>query len=317
MVSEGGNGVKPKVAVILGPTATGKSHCGIELAKRLNGEIISGDSMLVYKKMNIGTAKPTAEELASVPHHLIDILPPEAEFSVVDFKALAEPLIADINNRGKLPIIVGGTGLYIKALLENYEFNTVEECSELRQELEEFAKSSGNAALHAKLRQIDPAAADRLHSNDVRRVIRAIEAAEGGEKITHQKAGEWPYDAVVFGLRMERDVLYARINDRVDKMLADGLIEETKALLAGGLAADALSMRSIGYRQMTWYLQGAMAKDAAVDKLKQATRNFAKRQFTWYRQMPYIKWFDLDQRPDYEKIIDDMQQMLVEKFKLR
>lgn len=317
MVSEGGNGVKPKVAVILGPTATGKSHCGIELAKRINGEIISGDSMLVYKKMNIGTAKPTAEELASVPHHLIDILPPEAEFSVVDFKALAEPLIADINNRGKLPIIVGGTGLYIKALLENYEFNTVEECSELRQELEEFAKSSGNAALHAKLQQIDPAAAERLHSNDVRRVIRAIEAAEGGEKITHQKAGEWTYDAVVFGLRMERDVLYARINDRVDKMLADGLVEETKALLDGGLAADALSMRSIGYRQMTWYLQGAMARDAAVDKLKQATRNFAKRQFTWYRQMPYIKWFDLDQRPDYEKIIDDMQQMLVEKFKLR
>ena len=309
--------MKPKVAVILGPTATGKSHCGIELAKRLNGEIISGDSMLVYKKMNIGTAKPTVEELASVPHHLIDILPPEAEFSVVDFKALAEPLIADINNRGKLPIIVGGTGFYIKALLENYEFNTVEECSELRQELEEFAKSSGNAALHAKLRQIDPAAAERLHSNDVRRVIRAIEAAEGGEKITHQKAGEWPYDAVVFGLRMERDVLYARINDRVDKMLADGLVEETKALLDGGLAADALSMRSIGYRQMTWYLQGAMARDAAVDKLKQSTRNFAKRQFTWYRQMPYIKWFDLDQRPDCEKIIDDMQQMLVEKFKLR
>lgn len=309
--------MKPKVAVILGPTATGKSHCGIELAKRLNGEIISGDSMLVYRKMNIGTAKPTVEELASVPHHLIDILPPEAEFSVVDFKAMAELLIADINSRGKLPIIVGGTGLYIKALLENYEFNTVEECSELRRQLEAFAKSNGNAALHAKLRQIDPTAAERLHSNDVRRVIRAIEAAEGGEKIAHQKAGEWPYAAVVFGLRMERDVLYARINDRVDKMLADGLVEETKALLDDGLAADALSMRSIGYRQMTWYLQGAIDKDAAVDKLKQATRNFAKRQFTWYRQMPYIKWFDLESKPDYEKIIDDMQQMLVEKFKLR
>lgn len=309
--------MKPKVAVILGPTATGKSHCGIELAKRLNGEIISGDSMLVYRKMNIGTAKPTVEELASVPHHLIDILPPEAEFSVVDFKAMAELLIADINSRGKLPIIVGGTGLYIKALLENYEFNTVEECSELRRQLEAFAKSNGNAALHAKLRQIDPTAAERLHSNDVRRVIRAIEAAEGGEKIAHQKAGEWPYAAVVFGLRMERDVLYARINDRVDKMLADGLVEETKALLDDGLAADTLSMRSIGYRQMTWYLQGAIDKDAAVDKLKQATRNFAKRQFTWYRQMPYIKWFDLESKPDYEKIIDDMQQMLVEKFKLR
>lgn len=309
--------MKPKVAVILGPTATGKSHCGIALAKRLNGEIISGDSMLVYQKMNIGTAKPSAEELAEVTHHLVDILPPDAEFSVVDFKEKAEKLIIDINERGKLPIIVGGTGLYIKALLENYEFNAVEECSELRQELEAFAKAHGNSALHEKLQVLDPEAAARLHANDLRRIIRAIEAVRGGEKITHKKAEEWPYDAVVLGLRMERENLYARINARVDKMLADGLIEETEKLLESGVSPEAQSMRSIGYRQITWYLQGQMDKAAAVEKLKQATRNFAKRQFTWYRQMPYIEWFDVGKEPAYEKIIEDMQQMLVEKFKLR
>ncbi len=309
--------MKPKVAVILGPTATGKSHCGIELAKRLDGEIISGDSMLVYKKMNIGTAKPSSEELASVKHHLINILPPEAEFSVVEFKALAENLVADINRRGKLPIIVGGTGLYIKALLENYTFNNVEECNELRRQLEENALKYGNEFLHAELRKLDPQAAARLHSNDVRRVIRAIEAAQSGEVIANNKAEESPYDAVVFGLRMERSVLYERINNRVDSMLDAGLVEETQALLAEGISPSALSMRSIGYRQIIWYLQGEMNKITAVEKLKQATRNFAKRQFTWYRQMPYIKWFDLRKNPDYEKIIVDMQQILVEKFKLR
>ena len=172
MVSEGGNAMKPRVAVILGPTATGKSHCGIALAKRLNGEIISGDSMLVYQRMDIGTAKPSAEELAAVPHHLIDILPPDAAFSVVDFKEKAEKIIADINSRGKLPVIVGGTGLYIKALLENYEFNTVEGCSELRSELEAFAEEHGNSALYEKLQALDLEAASRLHTNDRRRIIR-------------------------------------------------------------------------------------------------------------------------------------------------
>ena len=300
--------MKPRVAVILGPTATGKSHCGIALAKRLNGEIISGDSMLVYQRMDIGTAKPSAEELATVPHHLIDILPPDAAFSVVDFKEKAEKIIADINSRGKLPVIVGGTGLYIKALLENYEFNTVEECSELRSELEAFAEEHGNSALYEKLQELDLETASRLHINDRRRIIRAIEAAQSGEKIAHRKSEEWPYETVVFGLRMERESLYARINVRV---------EETKSLLDSGLSLDAQSMRSIGYRQIVRYLQGQMDKLAAVEKLKQATRNFAKRQFTWYRQMPYIKWFDLEKEPVYEKIIDEMQQTLVEKFKLR
>ena len=147
--------------------------------------------------------------------------------------------------------------------------------------------------------------------------MRPIEAAQSGEKIAHRKSEEWPYETVVFGLRMERESLYARINARVDKMMADGLVEETKSLLDSGLSLDAQSMRSIGYRQIVWYLQGQMDKLVAVEKLKQATRNFAKRQFTWYRQMPYIKWFDLEKEPVYEKIIDEMQQTLVEKFKLR
>lgn len=183
--------------------------------------------------------------------------------------------------------------------------------------MEAFAEEHGNSALYEKLQELDLETASRLHINDRRRIIRAIEAAQSGEKIAHRKSEEWPYETVVFGLRMERESLYARINARVDKMMADGLVEETKSLLDSGLSLDAQSMRSIGYRQIVWYLQGQMDKLAAVEKLKQATRNFAKRQFTWYRQMPYIKWFDLEKEPVYEKIIDEMQQTLVEKFKLR
>ena len=308
---------KIPVVAVVGPTASGKSGLAVEIALRKDGEVISADSMQIYRGMQIGTAKPTKEEMRGVPHHLIDILPPDAAFSVVDFKEKAEKIIADINSRGKLPVIVGGTGLYIKALLENYEFNTVEGCSELRSELEAFAEEHGNSALYEKLQELDLETASRLHINDRRRIIRAIEAAQSGEKIAHRKSEEWPYETVVFGLRMERESLYARINARVDKMMAEGLVEETKSLLDSGLSLDAQSMRSIGYRQIVWYLQGQMDKLAAVEKLKQATRNFAKRQFTWYRQMPYIKWFDLEKEPVYEKIIDEMQQTLVEKFKLR
>ncbi|MFQ9936418.1 MAG: tRNA (adenosine(37)-N6)-dimethylallyltransferase MiaA [Phascolarctobacterium faecium] len=181
--------------------------------------------MLVYQRMDIGTAKPSAEELAAVPHHLIDILPPDAVFSVVDFKEKAEKIIADINSRGKLPVIVGGTGLYIKALLENYEFNTVEECSELRSELEAFAEEHGNSALYEKLQALDLEAA----SNYIQMIAEELSEllnAQSGEKIAHRKSEEWPYETVVFGLRMERESLYARINARVDKMMAEGLVEK-------------------------------------------------------------------------------------------
>ena len=246
--------MKERVVVILGPTATGKSHCAIEVAKRFNGEIISGDSMLVYKEMNIGTAKPTADELQAVPHHLVDILPPDASFNVVDFVEQAKALIADINSRGKLPIIAGGTGLYIKALLEDYAFNSVDEDTELRRSLEAEADTNGTEALHKRLAELDPEAAERIHPNNVRRVVRALESALRGDTISQQGAAESPYDALVFGLNMERSALYERINRRVDLMLEAGLEQEVRRLLEQGVSSECQSMQSIGYRQMDWYL---------------------------------------------------------------
>lgn len=305
---------KEKLVVILGPTATGKSHCAIEVAKRMDGEIISGDSMLVYRQMNIGTAKPTAAELASVPHHLVDILPPDAEFNVTAFKEQAERLITDINNRGNLPVIAGGTGLYIKALLENYAFNNVGIENETRSQLESYAAEHGKEALHEMLQKLDAEAAQRLHVNDTRRVIRAIEAAQQGEQVNQYGAAEMPYDALVFGINMERAFLYERINQRVDKMLADGLEQEVRSLLAAGVPEDSQSMKSIGYRQMLWYINKEMTYDEAVDKLKQATRNFAKRQVTWYKRMPYIQWFDVDERLDYDAVINEMCRLIKNKW---
>lgn len=298
--------MKQKVVAILGPTATGKSACAIEVAKRLNGEIISGDSMLVYKEMNIGTAKPTAEELASVPHHLVDILPPDAKFSVVDFKQRCEELIEDINSRGKLPIIAGGTGLYIKAVLENYSFNEVDEDTQLRQSLEQEALEYGPERLYERLQQLDPEAAKLIHPNNIRRVIRALESALKGGHVGQEVASEHPYDALVFGLNMERDFLYERINKRVDIMLEQGLEAEVRALLAKGIPVECQSMQSIGYRQMVWYLVNGMPYAEAVDKLKQATRNFAKRQLTWYRKMPYIEWYEITRALPYQEIINAM-----------
>ena len=307
------NKQKERVLDILGPTATGKSHCAIEIAKRFNGEIISGDSMLVYQDMNIGTAKPTAAELAAVPHHLVNILPPEASFSVVDFKEQAQRLITEINARGHLPIVAGGTGLYIKALLEDYAFNSVGEDSELRQQLNKEAEASGAEALHARLAALDAEAAERIHPNNVRRVVRALEAALSGEQVNQFGASESPYDALVVGLEMERSALYERINRRVDLMLEAGLEQEVRSLLERGVCPECQSMQSIGYRQLVWYLNGSMDYEQAVDKLKQATRNFAKRQITWYKKMPYIKWLQLDAEPNYTNVVGRICEMLVEK----
>lgn len=302
--------MKDKVLVILGPTATGKSHCAIELAKKYKGEIISGDSMLVYRQMNIGTAKPTAAELASVPHHLVDILPPEASFSVVDFKERAAQLIREITARGHLPVIAGGTGLYIKALLEDYAFNKAEEDSELRQRLERKAQEEGSLALHARLCELAPQEAERIHPNNVRRVIRALESAQQGEAVNQYGAQSMPYNALVVGLNMERSALYARINKRVDLMLAAGLEQEVRTLLEQGVSADCQSMQSIGYRQLVWYLQNSLPYAEAVEKLKQATRNFAKRQLTWYKKMPYIHWLTLEAQPDYTKAVAEISALI-------
>ena len=307
--------MKEKLVVILGPTATGKSNLAIQIAKHLNGEIISGDSMLVYQGMNIGTAKPSKEELQEVPHHLVDILPPDASFNVVDFVTAAQKLITEINARGHLPIIAGGTGLYIKALLEGYSFTSVDENTELRAQLEKEAEEVGPEALYQKLVELDPEAAKIIHPNNVRRVIRALEAASLGGHVSQEKtsADISLYDAKVFGLTMERDFLYERINKRVDVMLALGLEEEVKNLLAKGTSPDSQSMQAIGYRQMVWYLKEGMEKELAIEKLKQATRNFAKRQLTWYKKMPYVNWFTVGRDLNYEEILQNMLLVLEKK----
>ncbi len=301
---------KGKVVVILGPTATGKSACGILLAEQIKGEIISGDSMLVYKGMNIATAKPTEEELARVPHHLVNILEPGANFNVVDFQAQAGKLITEINHRGKIPIIVGGTGLYIQALLENYTFAHTGESGELREYWEAFAQAQGNQALHDKLARVSPAEAARLEINDRRRIIRALEVAKEGERVSQEKAGEMPYDSVVFGLSMPREKLYARINKRVEDMVEAGIFSETRQLLEAGVPQDAQAMKSIGYHQILAYFQGKYDRETCIDKIKQATRNFAKRQETWYKRMPYIHWLEIEENISSEFYVKQMLETL-------
>lgn len=305
-----------KLVVILGPTATGKSKIGILLAQRLYGEIISGDSMLVYRKMNIGTAKPDAKELELVPHHLVNILPPDAGFSVVDFKERSQKLITEINNRGHLPILVGGTGLYIKALLEDYNFSKVSGDTDLRRQLENLADLEGEGALVKRLQQLNPEQAAKVNQHDRRRLIRAIETVMGGEQVSQKAAGGPVYTAAVFGLTMDRSLLYKRINKRVDLMLDQGLERETRELLQAGLLPTALSMRSIGYRQMAQYLEGQIDRDTMVEKIKQATRNFAKRQITWYKKMPYIEWYDVAKEAEPKQIVENMCHLLVEKYNL-
>lgn len=297
---------KSKLVVILGPTATGKSHLAINLAKKINAEIISGDSMLIYQGMDIGTAKPSTQEQENIPHHLIDILPPQADFSVTQFKDLAENLILDINNRGKTPILVGGTGLYIRSLLEDYQFVNVAENTELRLELEKFALDFGKEALHKRLSELDSSAAERLHYNDTRRVIRAIEVAMAGSAVSTKKNKHLRYQAEIFGLRMERQELYARINHRVLEMLAKGLVQEVQTLLANGTISTCQSMQGIGYKQTVDYLQGMVSLQQCTENIQQATRNFAKRQITWYRQMEYVNWLDITSGTDFEKLTDEI-----------
>ncbi len=235
---------------------------------------------------------------------------------MVDFKARAQQLITEINQRGRLPILVGGTGLYIKALLEDYAFSTVGENAGLRRELEQLADREGEAALVQKLAALDPQQAAQVNPHDRRRLIRALETVLGGEQVSRQAAGQPVYQAAVFGLTLERSLLYARINQRVDAMLAAGLEQETRQLLQAGLSPTALSMRSIGYRQMAQYLAGELEYEEMAAKIKQATRNFAKRQFTWYKKMPYIHWFDVEKLPDQEQIVEIMCQLLVKNYNL-
>lgn len=283
---------RERLIVVLGPTASGKTELSIELAKQFNTEIISGDSQLVYKGFDIGSAKPDMKERDGVVHHMIDILPPEASFNVADFVDRVKPIITALNNRGKVPILAGGTGLYIKSLLEGYKFNDTAGDDEYRLKLEKLVEEKGKQYLHDMLREINPEAAERIHVNNFRRVMRALEVYHlGGEQISTQKESSLVYDVYVAGLIWHRSELYDRINRRVHMMLQQGLAEEVRNLLNSGVSPESQSMRGIGYKEMVNYVQGTGTLEQAVDDIKKGTRHFAKRQLTWYRKMPYVHWY--------------------------
>lgn len=294
---------KPHLLIILGPTATGKSSLAIKLAKEHNGEIISADSMQVYRGMDIGTAKPTKEEQQDIPHHLIDVKDPDEPWTVSDFTSRANELISDLHREGKLPIMVGGTGLYLNSFLEGYSFPISEANPELRARLEKEEAP----ALWERLNKVDPDAAGKISKNDKKRIVRALEVFEGTGKMISKLQKRSPitekYDVIMVGLNMEREKLYERINERVDKMIGAGLAGEVKTLLSKGYNRKLTSMQALGYKEMIDHLEGKRPLNETVDLIKQKTRNFARRQMTWFRKFKDVKWFEGGGNIDYNSII--------------
>jgi tRNA dimethylallyltransferase len=304
--------------ILTGPTAVGKTELSINLARAVNGEIISADSMQIYKKMNIGTAKITKAEMEDIPHHLIDILEPDEEFNVVLFKEYAKKAMEDIYARGRLPIVVGGTGFYIQALLYDVDFTENDSDMSYRQELLRLSQEKGNRYLHDMLRRVDPVSADKIHENNVRRVIRALEFYEKtGEKISEHNERESqnksPYNFEYFVLNNNRQVLYDRIDRRVDIMLEQGLVEEVKSLLDMGYDTGLTSMQGLGYKEIAQYLKGECTLEEAIYILKRDTRHFAKRQLTWFKREREVTWIDKSTYPDEAAALAEMLNKLHDK----
>ncbi len=288
---------KQKLIIITGPTAVGKTKLSIELAKKVGGEIISADSMQVYKYMDIGTDKITPEKTEGIPHKLIDFLDPKEDFNVYLFQKMVKEAISDISGRGKVPIIVGGTGFYIQAIVYDIDFTETDEDDSYRKELEERAKTEGVHCLHKELSKVDPKSAEAIHENNVKRVIRALEYyKKTGRPISEhneeQHQNESPYDFYCFVLTDDRNTLYSRIDKRVDMMIEEGLEDEVKRLLSMNIPKTATSMQGLGYREMIGYLEGEYDLDRAVYLIKRNTRHFAKRQLTWFRNRDDAIWID-------------------------
>ena len=290
---------KIPLIVVAGPTASGKTSLAIDIAKTLDGEIVCADSMQIYKYMDIGTAKATRDEQAQCPHHLMDIVEPDCEFSVADYTELAHKTISDIVSRGKTPIMCGGTGLYIDSVVNDVEFGEFENDYTLRRELEELAKKEGSQRLIDMLSEFDPLSAKKLHPNNLKRIIRAIEfyKVSGIPISEHQhmtKLKESRYNAVEFIIDRERYELYDRINRRVDIMMDEGLADEVKTLIDRGYSPELNSMQGIGYKELIAYFNGKSTLDEAVDAIKQNSRRYAKRQLTWFRRNENIHWLSPD-----------------------
>nr|WP_187768032.1 tRNA (adenosine(37)-N6)-dimethylallyltransferase MiaA [Paenibacillus sp. PL91]MBC9198936.1 tRNA (adenosine(37)-N6)-dimethylallyltransferase MiaA [Paenibacillus sp. PL91] len=288
---------KQPLLVLIGPTAVGKTRMSLDIAKAWNAEIISGDSMQVYRGMDIGTAKIALDEREGIPHHLIDICEPDESYSAADFQAGATDAIAQIAARGKLPFIVGGTGLYVESVCYQFQFADIGSDEAFRLEQERYAAEFGAEALHGKLAAIDPPAGERLHPNDLRRVIRALEVYHlTGQTFSEQQAGqtkESPYELCLIGLTMDRAALYRRIEQRIDLMMEQGLVDEVRHLLERDLPPAAVAMQGLGYKEIADYLRGNCTLEAAIERLKRDTRRFAKRQLSWFRHMNDIHWIDM------------------------
>lgn len=312
--------IKPPLLILVGPTAVGKTALSLQLAERFNCEIISGDSMQVYRGMDIGTAKASPQERAAVPHHLIDIREPHEPFSVSDFHKLATATIADIHRRGKLPFIVGGTGLYIQSVCYNYSYDDSGADDEIRGRWRAYALEHGAQALHDRLREVDPATADRLHPNDQRRIIRALEIAEtSGSTLAEQLERQTrvsPYDCLFIGLTMEREQLYKRIGQRVDLMMSEGLVAEAEELLQRGVDQTATAMQAIGYKEMAAYLAGRLELSEAVELIKRDSRRFAKRQLSWFRRMNEIEWTDMSEPLNFYEKLQAINDIIAGKFRV-
>ena len=309
--------MKPMV-VLTGPTAVGKTELSIRLAEALDGEIISADSMQVYKKMNIGTAKIRKEEMGGIPHHLIDVLDPAEEFNVVRFQEMAKEALAGIYERGKIPLVVGGTGFYIQGLLYDIDFTREEQDKSYRERLQKKAEEEGAGAVHQMLEKVDSVSAGKIHPNNVKRVIRALEfyhlngrpISEHNEEEARKKS---PYQSAYFVLNQERQTLYERINRRVDLMMEEGLIGEVKSLVEEGYGRNLVSMQGIGYKEVFDYLEGEISLEETTERIKKDTRHFAKRQLTWVGREKEVIMIDKDKFETEEKILEHMLGILREK----
>lgn len=301
--------------VIGGPTASGKTDLAIEVAKKINGEIVSADSMQVYKYMDIGTAKPTKFQMQGIKHYLIDEIYPDDEFNVAIFKSKAKEYIEQIYKLGKVPILVGGTGFYIQAVVNDNDFTDKEADTSYRYKLYEEARDKGNQYLHDKLKQVDSVSAQKIHYNNVKRVIRALEFYEQTKipisvhnDVEKQKVS--PYKLKYILLDLDRQILYDKINLRVDKMIKDGLVDEVKSLLDRGYSENLVSMQGLGYKELVPFIKNEVSIEKAIEELKKRTRHFAKRQFTWFKHQCDGTWFDVSSL-NIEKVLKSIEEVLI------
>lgn len=313
--------MKDKLVVIVGPTGIGKTSLSIELAKKLNGEIISADSMQIYKYMDIGTAKVNEEEMKGVNHHLIDFIEPDEDFTVADYRIKTKEKIKEINKRNRIPLLVGGTGLYVNSIVYDLNFTRVASDEDIRNRLEKLKDEFGNQYLFNMLKKVDPESAQKINLNDTKRIIRAIEIYEitGKPRSLHNnnfRKLNNEYDLIMIGLNMDRKKLYDRINKRVDWMIDNALIDEVKKLLSLGYSKDLISMQAIGYKEIISYLDNTVGFDRAIEMIKKGSRNYAKRQLTWFRRDKRIKWFDIDEYSSLDELTFKVMEHIRKYYKI-